>query len=88
MDTRRVIVPDCGIDFDLLAKQKMALLEEIEFTDGRIGDYESDPGQSDENIEAVREHLELLTGLLHLIDAIQDDAVDNLKLWKFPETED
>ena len=59
---------DClkGVDWDLLHRQKLVLVERLS-------------GKAFESSEA-----EALWGIVHLLDALQDDAVAAGR-WRFPE---
>ena len=82
--SQRLVVRDAPIDWDELNEQKKALLTEISWQSERANAYESEEGPSAESVKEVRQHIEHLEGILSLIDALQDDAVDNLGIWKFP----
>lgn len=85
MNTPRIIVPDCGINFDRLAKQKLVLLEEIEERSIELDRLRDSEQPREDLIGDLMKRIEHLTGILHMIDAMQDDAVDNLKIWEFPK---
>lgn len=76
------LTPKLVIDFSSLKEQKDDLLQSIE--DFKLEAKEADSAGEPELAERYLKQADSIIGIIHLIDAIQDHAVDNCGL---PENE-